>query len=166
MTNRPKKVKLSDTNFAKCVVENFIEALKQMKDKPPTTPTTDPFEAYEIEHYLEHHQDLVKRLAKPGEAIVAELTPEKAHLLHMVVGVSGEAGELLDCIKKHVIYGKELDVDNVVEEIGDIYFYIQGILNQLELIPEVCIKENIIKLEKRYGSTYSNEAAQARVDKA
>ena len=40
--------------------------------------------------------------------------------LHMVMGISTEAGELLDAYKKHFAYGKELDVVNVGEEIADI----------------------------------------------
>ena len=38
------------------------------------------------------YSDMVAALAKKGEVIAAELTAEDAHLLHMVVGVSGEAG--------------------------------------------------------------------------
>ena len=39
---------------------------------------------------------MVASLAKPGEAILTGLTPDRCHLLHMAVGVSGEAGELMD----------------------------------------------------------------------
>lgn len=44
--------------------------------------------------------------------------------LHACVGIAGEAGELLDAIKKHWIYGKLFDAENVVEECGDILFYL------------------------------------------
>lgn len=123
------------------------------------------FEDYDVEHVDRHHQKLVQRLAKPGDDIVNQMTPSEAHLLHMAVGVAGEAGELLDCIKKHVIYKQDLDEKNVVEEIGDLQFYIQGILNELQLNPSLTRMHNIIKLEKRYGETYSDEAAQERADK-
>jgi hypothetical protein len=46
-----------------------------------------------------NYTHMVKVLAKPGADIVASLTPETAHLLHMAVGVSGEAGELLDAVE-------------------------------------------------------------------
>ncbi len=45
-------------------------------------------------------EDMVRALAKPGEKIAAEITGLDAHLLHMIVGISGESGELLDAIKK------------------------------------------------------------------
>ncbi len=48
-------------------------------------------------------------LAKDGEQIKQEITPEQANLLHMGVCAAGEAAELLDAIKKHVIYQKPLD---------------------------------------------------------
>jgi len=44
-------------------------------------------------------------------------------LLHGAIGISGEAGELLDAVKKHVFYGKPLDVNNVKEEISDVLWY-------------------------------------------
>ena len=53
---------------------------------------------------------MVHSLAKPGIDIVKQLTPYNANLLHMAVGISGEAGELLDAVKKSVIYNKPLDV--------------------------------------------------------
>lgn len=46
------------------------------------------------------------------------------HHLHMSIGVAGELGELLDAVKKHVIYEKPLDVVNVVEELGDVWWYV------------------------------------------
>ena len=65
------------------------------------------------------HQELVSKLVKDGRLILNEMSPISAHLLHMAVGISGEAGELLDAIKKNAIYGRALDVNNVIEELGD-----------------------------------------------
>lgn len=109
---------------------------------------------------------MVEALAKPGEAIVAEMTPFKAHLLHMAVGISGEAGELLDAIKKSVIYNKPIDRENVIEELGDLEFYMEGLRQGLGLSQEETLEANVRKLSKRYeGLKYSNAAAQARADK-
>src|SRR5436309_15555689 len=109
---------------------------------------------------------MVKTLAKPGQDIIDSLTPEKAHLWHMATGVSGESGELEDAIKKHVIYNKPADRANVVEELGDIEFYIEGIRQGLGITREETIAANIEKLGKRYeGMKYTDQAAQARADK-
>jgi len=112
------------------------------------------------------HAQLVLELAKDGGQIIDDLTPLKAHSLHMAVGVSGEAGELLDAIKKYVIYNKELDRKNVVEELGDIEFYLRGLRNELGITREETLKANIEKLNIRYsGGTYSDLDAQTRADK-
>ena len=110
--------------------------------------------------------DMVATLAKPGQAIVDNLTAETAHLLHMAVGVSGEAGELIDAVKKAAIYNKPLDRANVVEELGDIEFYLEGLRQGLGITREETIDGNIAKLSKRYeGLKYSDSSAQARADK-
>lgn len=112
------------------------------------------------------YEDLVKALAKPGVTIVASLTPDTAHYLHMAVGISGEAGELLDAVKKAAIYCKPLDITNVIEELGDLEFYMEGLRQGLGITREQCITANGEKLLKRYGSgTYSDAQAQARADK-
>jgi NTP pyrophosphatase (non-canonical NTP hydrolase) len=113
------------------------------------------------------YQQFVNSIVKPGEEIVRQLTPQQAHLLHMAVGVSGEAGELLDAVKKHCVYQKQIDIDNIKEEAGDILFYLTGLLNELDMSLEDCIIANREKLSKRYASgSYSNEQAISRADKA
>lgn len=112
------------------------------------------------------HPELVAALVKPGQDIIDSLTPEKAHLWHMASCVPSEAGELFDAIKKHVIYNKPLDRENVVEEIGDIAFYLEGIMSTLGITREEALAANIAKLGKRYvGLTYSDKSAQDRADK-
>lgn len=111
------------------------------------------------------HEQLVRNLAKPGEDILASLTPEDCHILHMTSALPGEVGELLDAIKKYVIYNKPLDRENVIEELGDLEFYLQGLRDALDISREETIEANILKLTKRYGSSYSDAAAQARADK-
>ncbi len=111
------------------------------------------------------HATLVKSLAKNGGTIREELTPMDCHQLHMAVGICGEAGELLDAVKKRAIYQKELDIENVIEELGDLEFYMQGLRESLGITRWACLQYNIAKLTKRYGQTYSNTAAQERLDK-
>lgn len=112
------------------------------------------------------HAEMVSKLAKSGDDIVAELTPKDTHLVHMAIGVSGEAGELLDAIKKGAIYRKPYDRANLIEELGDIEFYLEGLRQGLGITREETIQANIDKLAVRYqGFKYSDQAAQARADK-
>lgn len=109
--------------------------------------------------------DMVRRLVKPGLNILDSLTPGKVDALHMAVGISGEAGELIDAIKKWVIYNKELDKENVIEELGDLEFYMQGLRTRLGIRREDTLRHVVQKLSKRYEEGYSDKAAQVRADK-
>ena len=112
------------------------------------------------------YEDFVAALVKNPEDIYETLTAEKIDLLHGAVGVSGEAGELLDAIKKYVVYNKPLDRENVVEEISDCLFYLQVIMNRLGITREEALDYNVGKLMTRYeGMKYSDKAAQERADK-
>lgn len=112
--------------------------------------------------------------------------------LHMAVGVLGELGELLDAVKKSIIYRKPLDRENLIEELGDIMFYARGfgpifqgkdenemvdiifsddktlgfLLDVYEVTKAACLEANINKLSERYSSgKYSDKQAQDRADK-
>lgn len=114
----------------------------------------------------QEHAKMVRRLAKDGMAILDSLTANKCHLMHMAMGIAGEAGEIIDAIKKHVMYEKPIDILNIVEELGDIEFYLEGLRHSLLLTREIVLKANIDKLAgKRYPDGYSDAAATARADK-
>jgi len=114
----------------------------------------------------EKQAEMVRVLRKDGRDIVDSLSPEMADLWHMATGVAGEAGELLDAIKKHVIYGKELNHHNVVEELGDLEFYMEGIRSNCGITRVETLVQNQTKLKERYtAGVYSNEQAQERADK-
>jgi len=109
--------------------------------------------------------ELVTALCKPGSEILATMTPDRMHLLHMASKLASEAGELVDAIGKLCFYNKELDVCNVVEELGDIEFYLEGLRQQLMLTRDMALQANIKKLQRRYEKGYSDKAAQQRADK-
>lgn len=112
------------------------------------------------------HTDLVAALVKPGEDILITLTPQACHLWHMASCIPGEAGELFDAIKRKVIYNKPLDLANVIEELGDLEFYMEGLRAALDITREETLEANIAKLSERYKALkYSDKAAQERADK-
>jgi NTP pyrophosphatase (non-canonical NTP hydrolase) len=90
------------------------------------------------------------------EAIIARMNNKRfIRLFHGTIGVATESGELLDALKKHVFYGKELDVVNVAEEIGDLMWYINLLLDELDIPMETVMERNIEKLTARYGDKFS-----------
>lgn len=112
----------------------------------------------------DEHAALVKLTCKPGCDIV--LSNEQKHYIHMLMGICGEAGELIDAIKKSTIYNKPLDHENVIEELGDIEWYMEGLRASLGVSREEVLQYNVTKLFKRYPDLkYTDKAAQERADK-
>jgi len=87
----------------------------------------------------------------------------------MAVGVSGEAGELLDAVKKYAIYNRANEGPlntNLVEELGDLEFYMEGMRQLLGLTRQEILDANMKKLAVRYKDfKYSDKAAHERADK-
>ena len=112
------------------------------------------------------HAEMVRTLVKPGAAILEQLDPSKVDAMHAAIGIAGEAGELLDGVKKHVIYNKPLDRENITEELGDLEFYMEQLRQNIGVTREETLAANMAKLAVRYnGMRYSDQAAQDRVDK-
>ncbi len=83
-------------------------------------------------------------------------------LLHAGFGLSTEAGEFMDALKKHIFYGKELDRVNLREELGDLFWYMAIACDELDVPFEALMKRNIEKLKARYGEKFSEEKAEKR----
>ncbi len=114
---------------------------------------------------LDHHT-MVSVLLKPGQEVLNSLTPDKIDITHSAFGISGEAGELLDAVKKHVFYNKPLDRENVIEELGDLEFYMQALRAKLGITRQETLEHNMSKLAERYKNfVYSDQAAIDRADK-
>lgn len=112
------------------------------------------------------HDEMVKKLLKPGAEILASMTPEKMTLLHCASKLVCEAGELLDAVCKHCYYEQPIDRENVIEEDGDISFYLSGIRDTLNYMRSTAIQSNMTKLGKRYPNfEYTNQRAKERADK-
>ena len=102
---------------------------------------------------------LAIRTESPREVIG---NPVTNRILHASIGLSTESGELLDQIKKHLFYGKELDMQNIKEEIGDMLWYVAILCDAAEYSMEQAMKDNIAKLAKRYGDKFSDYNALNR----
>jgi NTP pyrophosphatase (non-canonical NTP hydrolase) len=88
--------------------------------------------------------------------------PQTIRLLHAAIGLATESGELLDALKKHIFYGRELDVVNVKEELGDAQWYVAtGVDACAADLMEVMIT-NIQKLRARYPDKFKEADALQR----
>ncbi len=116
--------------------------------------------ALRTEPSAEQYEEILNRLGNP----------EIIRLLHAFMGLSTEVGEIVDALKKHIFYGKSLDLINLAEEFGDCDWYkaigvdaLSKLLNREPEDLEKMIKQiNIEKLQKRYPEKFSEENANNR----
>ena len=79
--------------------------------------------------------------------------------IHMLLGMSTEIGELQDVYKKHLAYGKDIDLVNVQEELGDLMWYIAGFCDVNGFDLDKILEINILKLAKRYPYSFTSDKA-------
>ena len=109
---------------------------------------------YTFELYQDHAMRTAKDIGKVED------------VLHAALGMASEAGEMASSVKAWLAYGKTLDVENIVEEMGDIMWFIALMCKSLDVPMEVVAVNNIAKLYERYPEKYSDEDALARADKS
>ncbi len=72
------------------------------------------------------------------------------------LGLTGEAGEFADMVKKHVYHAHELDKDKLVKELGDVLWYVALSAKNLGIPLEDVARRNIVKLQERYPDGFES----------
>lgn len=83
--------------------------------------------------------------------------PQKDLIVNAALGLSGEVGEVNDLLKKHLFQGHELNKEELINELGDIAWYLAEAATALDIPLEEILKRNIEKLKKRYPDGFSSE---------
>lgn len=121
------------------------------------------------------HNGNIPRMIKEGGVskkgfsfkYVDEAEADQSVRKDIAINITICASQLLDAVKKAVIYQKPLDIVNVIEELGDLEFYMEGLRQELRITREETLQATIDKLAVRYkGLKYSDTSAQERADKA
>lgn len=94
--------------------------------------------------------------------ISKKLDKRKIRLLHAAMGLQTESAEFTDMLKKHLFYGKELDVINLQEELFDITWYIAIALDELGYSFEEGFDKNIAKLKARFPDKFDELLSEKR----
>lgn len=87
---------------------------------------------------------------------------KKDVLTNGVMGLCGEAGEVIDIVKKHLHQGHELDQEKIVKELGDVAWYLAEIAYALDTPLEEVLQANIDKLKARYPEGFSTDRSVNR----
>jgi NTP pyrophosphatase (non-canonical NTP hydrolase) len=111
----------------------------------------------------EYLEGVLKTESADFNAIVERIGERRiVRLLHAAMGLSTEAGEFQDVLKKYVFYGKELDEINLLEECGDLLWYLGIAIHELNSSFEAVMASNHAKLAFRYKDKFSQREAMIR----
>lgn len=121
---------------------NIID-LTNLPKRPVTTTDFSNYENMDFQEY----QELARRTANP-------LKDEKLELCNWGLGLAGEAGEVVELIKKHAFHGKTLNVEDITLELGDVLYYLAQVAHVVGVDLQTVAERNIEKLAKRYPNGF------------
>ncbi len=99
----------------------------------------------------EYMAEVVRTSAIPdGESFVSQLDLG-------ALGLAGEAGEVVDLIKKFLYAGHPLDAEELVEELGDVLWYVALICHAVGTSIGEVMAANVEKLRRRYPDGFVPE---------
>ena len=113
----------------------------------------------DTQRYLEFVNGVTSEQSKSHEAFVYRIQELEGQgfpterLLTAAVGMSAEAGEFTEIVKKIVFQGKPVNEENLFHmkrELGDIMWYVAQACMGLNTSIDEIIEMNVEKLEKRY----------------
>ncbi|WP_239740543.1 MULTISPECIES: nucleoside triphosphate pyrophosphohydrolase family protein [unclassified Mammaliicoccus] len=76
-------------------------------------------------------------------------------LTNYTLGLTGEAGEVADNIKKHIFHGHDLNKDEIVKELGDVLWYVSSLASMCNVTLDEVAGHNLNKLGNRYPNGFS-----------
>ena len=89
-------------------------------------------------------------------------------LLTGAVGLSAEAGELMEIVKKLIFQGKPVNEETIFHmkrELGDVMWYVMQVLMALNVELNEVVEMNVEKLAKRYpGGEFDPYYSENRVE--
>lgn len=87
---------------------------------------------------------------------------DTAELLNGVLGLTGEAGEVADLVKKGIFHQKGIDETHLEKELGDVMWYVAMICNACDWNLDDVLETNVEKLKARYPDGFDAKRANNR----
>lgn len=109
---------------------------------------------------INEYEKLAQRTSKYAAGLKTEVDPK---LVNGLTGLCGEAGECIDLLKKHLFQGHELNRTKLIDELGDVQWYIAETAAALGVSLEEIMEHNIEKLRRRYPEGFDSERSVHRV---
>jgi len=127
--------------------EFYQQELDKMEQKVNTDAYLEFVDAVTSEQSKSHEAFVYRIQELEGQGFPTE------RLLTAAVGMSAEAGEFTEIVKKIVFQGKPVNEENLFHmkrELGDIMWYVAQACMGLNTSIDKIIEMNVEKLEKRY----------------
>lgn len=108
-------------------------------------------------------KDAVRTEAPVNEEMIKRISQDRTiRLLHSASGLCTESGEFMDALKRHIFYGKSIDEHNMMEELGDICWYLAIAMDVLGVTFDSVLESNIAKLKARFPRKFNETDAVKR----
>ena len=85
-------------------------------------------------------------------------------MLNGAMGLNGEAGEVIDILKKHIFQGHKLDTEHIAKELGDCLWYIAVCAKGAGYSLDEIAQMNVDKLRKRYPDGFETDKSLHRAE--
>lgn len=85
------------------------------------------------------------------------MSKEYPRILNGLMGLNGEAGECIDILKKAEFQGHAFDPMKMVDELGDVLWYVAQLATGLGVTLEYVAQHNVDKLLARYPDGFDSE---------
>lgn len=76
-------------------------------------------------------------------------------LVIATLGLTGEAGEVADMVKKRAAHGHGIEQSEIMKELGDVLWYIAEVCSTLGISMSAVAEMNLEKLQNRYPEGFS-----------
>lgn len=140
-------------------------------------------------HAVKLEEDILKEMDKSEQFTFSDFDMSvkrtwkkqdfKDAVTNAALGLTGEAGEVADLIKKGIYHGRGFDTpkwvtpvtykrvakEDVKDELSDVLYYISAMAQEFGFTLEDVARHNKDKLEKRFPEGFSTEASAQKKDK-
>ena len=102
----------------------------------------------------EYQAEAAKTLLWP-KGTDTELSQTNWAFLALTMGLAGEVGEVVEPVKKAMFFKHELNEEKLLAELGDVLWYVTGMITMLNTDLSTVMEKNIAKIRKRHGEEFT-----------
>ena len=150
-------ITVNDLQSLGALCADALRSMKRANDKPRgenAAPDAKAAKTTKVDMNANEYQRKAMRTA----------THKCYDLANAALGLTGEAGEVADIIKKHLYQGHDLYPSEVIEELGDVLWYVALMADYFNVTLGFVMQQNITKLKARYPDGFDPVRSVNRED--